>query len=235
MSSPHFLRSGKGDMIAIAVSAVAISFLRFYHTYTYMKIPNSVPLDREGQYCIKCFSGPIKRVPKGNLTYYQCVACGETSERSLVIDNHIVWWVDKQGIYWHESVGVVLINEQNKILCLLRQIYPFAYSIPAGHLDVGEKPEVAAKRELKEETGISHIEKFDLIKTFDIPGDSCRRGSDDHRWHLYHGRISSATNILLSDEASLANWFSLEGLGKMKNIAYPLRYIIETFGESLLE
>jgi 8-oxo-dGTP pyrophosphatase MutT (NUDIX family) len=199
-----------------------------------MKIPGSVSLDQEGQYCIKCFSGPIKRVLRGNLTYYQCAACGETSERGLVIDNRIVWRVDKNGTYWHESVGVVVINEKNKILCLLRQIYPFLYSIPAGHLDVGEKPDVAAKRELEEETGISHVKKLELIKKFDIPGDSCRRGSDDHRWHLYRGRISSAPEILLSDEASSADWFSLEELKKLGNITYPLKYIVETFGGGLL-
>ena len=199
-----------------------------------MKIPSGISLDQEGQYCIKCFSGPIKRILKGNLTYYQCAACGETSERSLVIDNGIVWRVDKNGIYWHESVGVVIIDEQNKILCLLRQIYPFLYSIPAGHLDIGEKPEAAVKRELKEETGISHVKKLELIKEFDVPGDSCRRGSDDHHWHLYRGRISGVPKILLSDEASSAGWFSFEEIRKLENVAYPLKYIVETFGDSIL-
>ncbi|GEM_PF-526652 len=227
-----FCLDGRGEMIAAAFSAVAISFSLFY--YTYMKILSGVPLDHEGQFCIKCFAGPIKRVLKGNLTYYQCAACGETSERSLVIDNHIVWHIDKQGTYWHESVGVVVVNEQDKILCLLRQIYPYSYSIPAGHLDVREGPDAAAKRELEEETGISHVRKFGLIKVFNVPGDSCHRGSDHHRWHLYRGRISGTAKIILSDEASSADWFSLEKLQRLENIAYPLKYIVETLGDGLL-
>jgi len=199
-----------------------------------MKIPDSIPLDKEGQYCIKCFSGPIKRVFKGGLTYYHCAACGETSERSLVIDNGIIWHIDEQGIYWHESVGTLLINEQNKVLCILRKIYPFAYSIPAGHLDVGENPAAAAaRRELKEETGITHVQNFGLVKVFDIPGDSCRRGSDDHRWHLYRGKISGDATLSLSDEASSANWFSIEELKKLQNIVYPLKYIIQIFGDGM--
>lgn len=200
-----------------------------------MQIPNIIPLDQEGQYCIKCFSGSIKRVYKGQLTYYQCMACGEIRERSLVIDGHIVWYVDEHRTYWHESVGVLLVNEQNKILCLLRKIYPFSYSIPAGHLDIGEKYDVAARRELEEETGISLVEKFKLIKEFDLSGDSCRRGSDDHRWHLYRGVISGAPKIFLSDEALLANWFSLEELKTLNNISFPLKYIVETLGNSILE
>ena len=219
-------------MIAAAISAVAISFFLVY--YTYMKIPRGIPLDKEGQYCIQCFSGPVKRVFKENLTYYHCSACGKTSERSLVIDNKIVWRIDEQRTYWHESIGVVIVNEKNKILCLMRQIYPFAYSIPAGHLDVGEKPDTAVKRELMEETGISKVENFELVKEFDIPGDSCRRGSDDHHWHLYRGRVSGAVEILLADEASSASWFSMEELGKLKNITHPLKYIVETFGDSLI-
>jgi 8-oxo-dGTP pyrophosphatase MutT (NUDIX family) len=211
---------------------VAISFFLVY--YIYMKIPQNILLDKEGQYCIQCFSGPIKRIFKENLTYYHCLACGITSERSLVIDNKIVWRIDEQRMYWHESVGVVLVNEDNKILCLMRQIYPFAYSIPAGHLDVEEKPEVAAKRELAEETGISKVEKFELVKEFDMVGDSCRRGSDDHHWHLYRAKVLGRAEISLADEASSANWFSIEEIKKLKNVAYPLKYIIETFGASLI-
>ena len=198
-----------------------------------MKIPSNIDLGRDGQYCIKCFSGPIERVFKGDLMYYKCSACGETSERSLVIDHNVVSWEDKERTYWHESVGVVVINSENKMLCILRKIYPFAYSIPAGHLDTNEKPDKAAQRELAEETGISGIENFQLLKEFDLPGDSCRRGSDHHRWHLYRATVSGSPALQLSEEASSAKWFGLAELKELKSATYPLSYIINTFGELL--
>lgn len=198
-----------------------------------MQIPLSIPLDKEGQYCFQCFSGPIDRIFKDNLTYYKCLACGKISERSLVLDNQITWWVDKQGRYWHESVGVV-VRQEKKLLGLLRQIYPFAYTIPAGHLDAEENPERAAMRELKEETGLS-TNKLKLIGEFDLPGDSCRRGSDHHRWHLYYVDIHSSVRLQLSDEASIAQWLSLSQLRELKNMTYSLKYIVNTFGDFLVD
>ena len=197
-----------------------------------MRIPFNISLDREGQYCFQCFSGPIKRIFKDNLTYYECLSCGKISERSLVLDNQIRWWVDKKRIYWHESVGVVVMRE-DKLLCLLRQIYPFAYTIPAGHVDAGEKPERAAMRELKEETGLSS-DTLELIGEFNLPGDSCRRGSDHHHWHLYYLNMQSSGILQLSDEASTAQWVDMSQLQKLQNITYSLRYIVNTFGDSLI-
>ena len=199
-----------------------------------MQIPESIPLNKEGQYCIQCFSGPIKRIFRDGLTYYECLACSKISERSLVIDNHITWWIDEKGTYWHESVGVVVVNQEKKMLCLLRKIYPFAYTIPAGHLDAGEQPDNAAIRELQEETGLT-FDMLELMSSFDITGDSCRRGCDDHRWHLYRVHVSSAVRVQLSDEASRIKWLTMSEFKKTKNIIYPIHYIIDTFGDSLVD
>lgn len=55
------------------------------------------------------------------------------------------------------GVGVVAVD-QDGYVCLVRQFrYPFSkitLEIPAGKLDVGEQPEIAAARELLEETGL---------------------------------------------------------------------------------
>lgn len=227
----HLLQSGKSYLYN--TTAFTVVFFLFSAIIKYMKIPLTISLDKEGQYCFQCFSGQVKRIFKDGLTYYECLACGKISERSLVLDNKIIWWTDKKRQYWHESVGVV-VRQEEKLLCLLRQIYPFAYTIPAGHLDVGEKPECAAMRELKEETGLSG-NKLKLIGEFNLSDDSCRRGSDHHRWHLYRVNIESFMRLKLSDEASIAQWLSLPELRKLKNITHPLKYIVNTFGDSLIE
>ncbi len=189
-----------------------------------------VPLDKEGQFCILCFSESIEKILKDGRTYYTCHACGKTSERSIVIDNGITWWVDTNGTYYHESVGVVVLNEKKEVLCLLRKIFPFAYSIPAGHLDTGEQPERAALRELKEETGLSPSTLPELIGEFDFHGDPCRRGSDNHRWHLYKAHTECTPQQLhLNDESSRAEWLCVDEIRALNNATYPLRYIVDTF------
>lgn len=199
----------------------------------FVKIPRIVPLDKKGQYCISCHGGPIERI-QDHKTHYKCHSCGKIFERSLVIDDGIVWWIDNERRYWHESVGVAVVNKEKKILCILRKMFPFAYALPAGHLDVGEDPEAGVRRELEEETGIKVSTALEHLDDFDISGDSCRRGSDDHRWHLYRLKLESTPDIKLSDEASEVRWFNLEELEKVDPKTYPLIFILQKFGASLI-
>lgn len=149
-----------------------------------------------------------------------------------MIDDAIIWWVNGENNYWHESVGVLVIVG-NKLLTQLRQVYPFAYTIPAGHLDKGELPEIAARRELHEETGIA-VESLEVLKKdFDIVGDSCRRGSDHHRWHLYRVRMNMYPEIYLSDEAIQTKWMTLQELKNEPQLTYPLKFFVDTMGKGL--
>ena len=194
-----------------------------------MKIPPSINRTTEGQYCLHCYSTKVERAFKDGKTYYFCGDCQNTNERSLVIDNSINWWVDNENNYWHESVGVVILNNKNELLAIMRTIYPFAYSLPAGHLEKGEEPLTAAQREVKEEVGINiPKESFKLIQEFQLPGDSCRRGGDHHLWHLYSAKTNHSANaVKLNDEASGFRWFNLDEITSSDDITYPLRYIVE--------
>lgn len=199
-----------------------------------MILPKNIPRNEEGQYCLNCFSTSISRIFKDKLTYYYCQSCGQTLERSLVIDNQTTWWLDDENTYWHESVGI-LVTHNNKLLTFLRQIYPFAYTIPAGHLDTGEDPQTAAIRELYEETGIK-TNSLELVKELDIPGDSCRRGSDHHRWHLFKLQLTEMPQIEVSDEAATeAHFMSYQELLAEKNLTYPLQVFIKMLDEKICE
>ncbi len=57
-------------------------------------------------------------------------------------------------VFPHIGVGILLVLD-NQLLLIKRKYNPDAgfWSIPGGHLDLGEKVEVAAEREAFEETG----------------------------------------------------------------------------------
>jgi 8-oxo-dGTP pyrophosphatase MutT (NUDIX family) len=56
------------------------------------------------------------------------------------------------------AAAVVAIDSDNRV-CVVRQyrhgVEDFLWEIPAGKLDAGERPDICAVRELKEETGVS--------------------------------------------------------------------------------
>jgi 8-oxo-dGTP pyrophosphatase MutT (NUDIX family) len=201
-----------------------------------MKIPAKIYRNKEGQYCINCFSSTVERVYHDGQTRYHCSSCSVTLDRSLVIDNAIVWWISDDNTYWHESVGLVIIDrDTNDVLCIMRKIFPFAYALPAGHLDQGEKSHVGVKREVQEELGLSINEKdIQKIATFLMPGDSCRRGADDHKWNLYKTVVNKNEIVLsLNDEASSYKWIPIKNILMMEQVTYPLRFIVEHFEKEL--
>lgn len=198
-----------------------------------MKI--NFPLPNDGkyhQYCQKCHSENIHRIFEGEKTFYLCDNCGDKSPRLIVIDPGIIWWIDqKTQEYWHESVGVFIFNKDGKALFFERIIYPFKLTIPAGHLDIVESVVEAIKREIQEEVGLI-INNIKLFTSENILGDECRRGADNHKWHLFTAQIDNVDNIKVNDEGVHPSWLSLDE-ALQKDIVYPVRYFIEKYGFNL--
>lgn len=89
-----------------------------------------------------------------------------------------------------KSVGIVVLNSRNEMLCLYRKSFPPGLACPAGHLEyvgsgkVLEPPSEAAIRELREETGlqVTGLGRPLLHATFPNP---CKSGFDSHEWWVY--------------------------------------------------
>lgn len=200
-----------------------------------MKIDFELPKDKKYyQFCQKCHSENVRRIFKKEKTFYKCADCKTTSERMIVIDPKIKWWIDKKTKeYWHESVGVFLINEKKEVLLFKRTIFPFAYTLPAGHIDTGERPLTAIKKEVLEETGLK-VQKPKLFSKEDVLGDKCRRGADNHRWHLYTTHVLNDLEIKINDEGIQPIWLTFDKM-LSKKLVYPLRFFIEKYGNRLLK
>lgn len=56
--------------------------------------------------------------------------------------------------YPEVTVGVLIFNQDGKIFLMASPKWQGKYSLPGGHIELGEKTEEAAKREIKEETGL---------------------------------------------------------------------------------
>ncbi|MDP2837712.1 MAG: NUDIX hydrolase, partial [Candidatus Moranbacteria bacterium] len=90
----------------------------------------------------------------------------------------------------------------------------------------------AAKRELQEEAGIE-TRGVKLFSEEDVIGDECRRGADNHKWHLYTTRVENVGEIKINDEGVKPVWLTLEE-ALQKELVYPVKYFIEKYGDRLL-
>ncbi len=194
--------------------------------YDYMKLNFDRKSDNEyHQYCIHCHKETIKPVQQDYKTLYECGNCHDTYDRSIVIDPAIKWWVDETDEYWHESAGMFIKDSLGRFLFFERTIFPFALTVPSGHVDVGEDALHAASREVFEEIGIkpNAVQKIATEKILD---DSCRRGADAHLWHAFSGNIDSENDIKLNHEGLYPQWLTIDE-ALSRDIISPVRYILK--------
>ena len=89
----------------------------------------------------------------------------------------------------HFSVGAI-IQKNNKILIIERNLPPKGFAGMAGHIDENEAPEQALAREIKEETNLNLLSKKLLFKKRIIQKEDCVSKSKIHRWYLYKCAVS---------------------------------------------
>jgi 8-oxo-dGTP pyrophosphatase MutT (NUDIX family) len=183
---------------------------------------------QEHQYCWGCRAEGVSWLRINGRSMYDCVACGLRSDRSVVIDPAVRWWIGSDGEYWHESAGVFVCRGDGRFLFFERIDFPVCWTVPAGHVDTGEASNVAAARELLEEVGLA-VAPAELVHvgTDDIVGDSCRRGSDAHRWHAYLADVD-IDDVRVREEGHRPTWLTLDEALEHE-LSVPVRHMLTRY------
>ena len=179
----------------------------------------------ETRRCLQCSSKRIQEtVTAENNVMYSCPDCGYNGGRLFLDDGLAVLDHTSDGKPRHYSVAAVIIKGPN-ILLQNRRYFPYALSVPAGHLDKGENPQHCVIREVKEETNL----KVDSLKKLfekEIIG-GCRRGVDLHHFHVFKCECSGT---LIKDEESLdLIWTPIKELKKDK-LTHATGIILQKLG-----
>jgi len=111
--------------------------------------------------------------------------------------------------------GVVVFRDE-KILILERQ--DGIWEFPGGSVDWGESPEEAAKREVKEETGllVGNLEFLTVTSAVYEKEDNFTSKHEKHSVYIVYRGESTKGEVELSKEHKSSEWVSVEKAKKMK-------------------
>lgn len=143
----------------------------------------------EINYCLRCGTALVRADRYGRVRPV-CPACG---------------WV----YFSDPKVAVaVLVERDREVLLVRRSIDPGRglWTLPAGFVDAGEDPVLAARRECLEETGLQ-VNIFDLLTV--LFGQEHPRGA--HIILFYRGEVESG-ELRAGDDADRAEFFTRDNL-----------------------
>ncbi|GAB1817769.1 NUDIX hydrolase [Herbidospora sp. RD11066] len=170
------------------------------------------------EYCLNCDAETVEWITEAGRTRCRCATCGEVADRCLVVDSALR--------LWHETAGVFVRDPSGRFLFFNRIAFPYALTVPAGHVERGEEPAASAARELQEETGLRAL-SLTPIATEPIDGDLCRRGADGHVWHTYLTTVGTEPPVALDeDEGDVYQWLTLDEALEAP-LTFATRFLVE--------
>jgi len=115
------------------------------------------------------------------------------------------------------TTDIILFSceEEPKVLLIKRKYDPFKdkWAFPGGFVEYDEELEVAAQRELEEETNITGL-CLEQLRTFGRVGRDPRGRTVSVVYYAYVETLSTL-NVKAQDDAKEAQWFSIKNLPEL--------------------
>jgi ADP-ribose pyrophosphatase YjhB (NUDIX family) len=110
-----------------------------------------------------------------------------------------------------ESAGGVVVNVEGRVLLVSQ--YGTSWSLPKGHLEEGETPLEAARREIREESGVSRLELVRSLGSYSryrLGADGGEDRSELKTIHLFLFRTDESVLAPLDADNPEARWVEHE-------------------------
>lgn len=132
--------------------------------------------------------------------------------------------------YPEPTVGTLIFNPEGKILLIKSHKWKNKYTVPGGHVELGEKLKEALKREIKEETGLNIYDiKFICFHEFIYSPEFWKKR---HFIFFDFSCKTDSNKVTLNNEVEDYIWVRVEDSLKL-NIDSYTRKTIEKYIKSL--
>lgn len=115
-----------------------------------------------------------------------------------------------------ESAGGVVVNGEGRVLLVSQ--HGTSWSLPKGHLEEGETPLVAARREIHEETGVTQLELVRPLGSYSryrLGADGGEDRSELKTIHLFLFRTGVTELAPLDPDNPEARWVERESVAAL--------------------
>jgi nucleoside triphosphatase len=128
--------------------------------------------------------------------------------------------------YPEATVGALIVNDKGEILLVKSYKWGNRYTVPGGHIELGERSETAVKREVREEVGLEvEAVKLLLVQEAIFPADYVKH--EHYIFMDYLCRTSSSAVKLDGKEIQEYLWTSLEDAVQLDLESFTKNLVME--------
>jgi nucleoside triphosphatase len=132
--------------------------------------------------------------------------------------------------YPEATVGALVVNSAGEVLIVRSSKWNDKYTVPGGHIELGERAEDAIKREVKEETGLDvEVEKLLLVQQAIYPEHYYRH---EHFVFMDYLCRAKTTDVRLDGrELQRSIWITPEEALKLDMEEYTKNFVVKYLQE----